>query len=40
MIEGISNFLMKISSIFENQNNHIKVKVDIESYNINFKFVR
>jgi len=26
MIEGISNFLMKISSIFENQNNHIKSK--------------
>ena len=36
MIEGISNFLMKISSIFENQNNHIKVKVDIEK--LQYKF--
>jgi len=26
MIEGISNFLMKVGSIFENQNNHIKSK--------------
>jgi len=26
MIEVISKFLMKISSIFENQNNHIKSK--------------